>query len=335
MVSLIYTQLSLKFKINDVLNLLTNGNKNSHDNITYSVLNAPEIHIDLNIDGILLDTPERELFGNNSHEYIIERFKQYPDSLIDSINSVSRMKFKNLVKDIFFSTEIIKSKDKTYITEKISKDIYQTDYDFKKALYTAFLKIGVYTDVIKKEYTKDYDYIKQSMNDIKLNTTRYSYFMESAFLSTFNMEMLLYIDLKYQKNLITLEEKRANLEKYCSYLYKYKSTKYYTSPIDELNIKTSGTDLFRSMESSYFNLVVPYQKYFNTVDPGYYCYSFALSPLEKQPSGHINFTTLDDITVNIISNDKVKKEPYILKTLVREYQIVRIMSGMGALAWMD
>lgn len=335
MISLIYTQLSLKFKINDVLNLLTNGNKNSLDNITYSVLNVPEIHIDLNIDGILLDTPERELFGNNSHEYIIERFKQYPDSLIDSKNSVSRMKFKNLVKDVFFSTEIIKSKDKTYITEKVKKDIYQIDYDYKKALYTAFLQIGVYTDVIKKEYTKDYDYIKQSMNDIKLNTTRYSYFMESAFLSTFNMEMLLYIDLKYQQFLTTLEEKRANLEKYCSYLYKYKVTKYYTSPIDELNIKTSGTDLFRSMESSYFNLVVPYQKYFNTVDPGYYCYSFALSPLEKQPSGHINFTTLDDITVNIISNEKVKKEPYILKTMVREYQIVRIMSGMGALAWMD
>ena len=89
------------------------------------------------------------------------------------------------------------------------------------------------------------------------------------------------------------------------------------------------------MDSRYFNLVVPYQKYFNSVEQGYYAYSFALFPNDNQPSGHINFSTLDDIVINTTNNSQVINDPFILKTTVREYQILRIMSGMGALAWIN
>ena len=105
--------------------------------------------------------------------------------------------------------------------------------------------------------------------------------------------------------------------------------------MNELNIKTSGTDLFRSMDVNYLNAVIPFKKYLTSADYGYYAYSFALNPTEKQPSGHINFTTLNDVTVNTINKENVKKDPYMLKTVVREYQIIRIMSGMGALAWLN
>ena len=43
----------------------------------YTIISEPEINIQVNIDGIILDTFERDMFGNNKHEYLIERFKIY------------------------------------------------------------------------------------------------------------------------------------------------------------------------------------------------------------------------------------------------------------------
>jgi hypothetical protein len=44
---------------------------------------------------------------------------------------------------------------------------------------------------------------------------------------------------------------------------------------------------------------------------------------------------LDDVVINTVNDSRAKTDPFLLKTSVREYQILRIMSGMGALAWMD
>jgi hypothetical protein len=159
--------------------------------------------------------------------------------------------------------------------------------------------------------------------------------MQSVILSKQNMEFVLYMDGKYQASIIDLSAKRQNLELYFSFIYENVIHKTEISPITTLNIQTAGIDLFRPMDSTYFNLVVPYQKYLNSVDLGYYGYCFALYPNEKQPSGHVNFSTLDDIVIKTTNNSQVVNDPFILKTSVREYQILRIMSGMGALSWID
>ena len=49
----------------------------------------------------------------------------------------------------------------------------------------------------------------------------------------------------------------------------------------------------------------------------------------------LRFSKLDDIVINTVNNAAVVNDPFILKTTVREYQILRIMSGMGALAFSD
>jgi hypothetical protein len=61
LICLNYTLVSLKFKISNLKSLLTNTNYVFDGNI-------PEINIQTSIDGILLDTIERELFGNTQHE---------------------------------------------------------------------------------------------------------------------------------------------------------------------------------------------------------------------------------------------------------------------------
>jgi hypothetical protein len=57
--------------------------------------------------------------------------------------------------------------------------------------------------------------------------------------------------------------------------------------------------------------------------------------LVKQPSGHLNFSVLDNIVVNSTNNSLVVNKPVILKTIVKEYQIIRMMSGLASLVWTD
>jgi len=330
LICLTYTLISLRFKISDLSELLTN--------INFTIPHTPDINIQVNIDGIILDTIERELFGNLQHEYMIERFKSYPDSLVASVKSVSRMKFKNMVKDIFFITEIISTKEPTYINYTYKQDYYSAYYKNKRALYDEFLITGVYSTKIGKENSVDFDIIKKAISDVKLNAERVVYFNQSAILSLYwivDMEFVLFLDGKYQAKFSTLEARRANLELYFGKLYNPIKKANYISPISTLNIQSSGTDLFVALPSNYFNLIVPYERYKTSVDPGFYAYSFSLYPLEKQPSGHVNFTMLDDVVINTVNDSRVTTDPFILKTVVREYQILRIMSGMGALAWGD
>ena len=46
-----------------------------------------------------------------------------------------------------------------------------------------------------------------------------------------------------------------------------------------MNIQSNGSDLFTPIDIKYFSKIVPYQKFFTSVDDGFYGYTFALYPL--------------------------------------------------------
>ena len=145
--------------------------------------------------------------------------------------------------------------------------------------------------------------------------------------------MTIYLDEKYKKNLLNLNKKKYNLELYYTKIYNYKEIKTPIPIIESMVIKANGKDLFKEINHTYFNKIIPYQKYLNSVDMGYHVYSFSLNPLDNQPSGHLNFNLFDNIVFDIDSNDLVNQEPYNLKVIVKEYQVLRIMSGLCSLAW--
>jgi hypothetical protein len=102
-----------------------------------------------------------------------------------------------------------------------------------------------------------------------------------------------------------------------------------------MTFKADGTDLFSSRDYRYFSDVVPYNKFKNNLPTGFYTYTFSLYPLEDQNSGHLNFTNFNDIVLKVESNDLVETNPYILHTTIKEYNIIRIMSGIGSAAWIN
>ena len=62
---------------------------------------------------------------------------------------------------------------------------------------------------------------------------------------------------------------------------------------------------------------------------GQYIYTFSLNPLDPQFSGHLNYTNFNDSSI-IITSDKNIFEPYNIQIIIKEYNILKIVSGIGS-----
>jgi len=64
-------------------------------------------------------------------------------------------------------------------------------------------------------------------------------------------------------------------------------------------------------------------------------YSFAVRPEEHQPSGSCNFSRIDNATLQLIVTSATVSDTNTAKVRVyaTNYNVLRIMSGMGGLAY--
>jgi hypothetical protein len=96
------------------------------------------------------------------------------------------------------------------------------------------------------------------------------------------------------------------------------------------NIQLNGHDRFSSREPSYFQLVQPYQHHTRIpVNQDISVYSFSLQPEEHQPSGTCNMSRIDNATLyleNAFNGNTIK-------VFAINYNVLRVMSGMGGLAY--
>jgi hypothetical protein len=108
---------------------------------------------------------------------------------------------------------------------------------------------------------------------------------------------------------------------------------YYNSvnPVMQAKIMLNGNDRFSQRKGDYFSLVQPYQHHENTPDDfhkGINVYSFALKPEEHQPSGTLNMSRIDTAVLSLSS--KIEGSIHIYAV---NYNVLRILSGMGGLAY--
>jgi len=100
-------------------------------------------------------------------------------------------------------------------------------------------------------------------------------------------------------------------------------------------IQLNGHDRFTEREGHYFRCVQTYQHHSGghrqnpgQEEGGFYVYSFALKPEEHQPSGTCNFSRIDNAVLNYTAVSEGKFRAYAIN-----YNVLRIMSGMGGLAY--
>jgi hypothetical protein len=127
---------------------------------------------------------------------------------------------------------------------------------------------------------------------------------------------------------------------------------YDSSAVYEQSLQINGQDRLDKRYGDYFNKVQVYQHHTGVAgsvqsqlalpisQPGIYVYSFALRPEEHQPSGTCNFSRIDtatlvmalsgDITVNA---ENATDDSWDVRVYAVNYNILRVMSGMGGLAY--
>ena len=104
-----------------------------------------------------------------------------------------------------------------------------------------------------------------------------------------------------------------------------------TNPVTSAKIMLNGNDRFATRKGDYFSLVQPYQHHENTPDKfhqGINVYSFALKPEEHQPSGTLNMSRIDTAVLSLSSSITG-----VISIYAVNYNVLRILSGMGGLAY--
>jgi hypothetical protein len=138
----------------------------------------------------------------------------------------------------------------------------------------------------------------------------------------------------------------------------------YDALIHDCSLQLNGQDRVPSLPGTYYAAVQPYQHHSGrglvdgeVLDPnaastfnpapdtdtrkmagGVYMYSFAIKPEEHQPSGTCNFSRIDTATLvfSVDGKKKVSNEDVFnadIRVYALNYNILRVMSGMGGLAY--
>ncbi len=107
------------------------------------------------------------------------------------------------------------------------------------------------------------------------------------------------------------------------------------NPVVTAKLQLNGQDRFSEREGTYFSWVQPYQAHTRCPDEGINVYSFALRPEEHQPSGTCNFSRIDNATLQLVLSNATVEGTKTAKVRVyaTNYNVLRIMSGMGGLAY--
>ena len=98
-------------------------------------------------------------------------------------------------------------------------------------------------------------------------------------------------------------------------------------------LQLNGHDRFRARDGSYFRNVQRYEHHTGAGSlANLNMYSFALKPEEHQPSGTCNFSRIDNAVLNVKQSGTTALNT-TLKVYAMNYNVLRIMSGMGGLAY--
>jgi len=121
-----------------------------------------------------------------------------------------------------------------------------------------------------------------------------------------------------------------------------------TAPTGNAKLQLNGHDRFSEQAHDYFHVVQPYEcglghsTTLKTDDRTWVAaaaaaatsnvsmYSFCLKPAEHQPSGTCNFSRIDNAVLNLGTADYSTNGAYVF---AMNYNVLRIMSGMGGLAY--
>ena len=267
----------------------------------------------LYVDYVFLDTDERRRMAQNPHEYLIEQLQFTGDESIGSSSNKIKLNFNHPCKELVWVVqpdENVKYCD-SYGTSKATQEVYGAQpfnyTDDLDALPNTMLAFGT-SDTLGSggEFLQSNDNL---FHDWQATQASGDTDNDGVYVS--------------DAGSFVLGESALNM--HC----------WGENPVVTAKLQLNGQDRFSEREGTYFDLVQPYQSHTRSPDTGINVYSFALRPEEHQPSGTCNFSRIDNATLQlVVSNATVKGDATAkVRVYATNYNVLRVMSGMGGLAY--
>jgi hypothetical protein len=292
----------------------------------------------LYVDYIFLDTDERRRMAQNPHEYLIEQLQFTGDESVGSSSNKIKLNFNHPVKELIWVVQPDQNVD--YCS---SLDCDQLLYrllgaqpfnytDAVDALPNAIHAFGgpeavdEYIDASGLFYDAGAVNVEPGPNSEWWTASPHGLpYNEVPFggTNTFNPNHQYMNSAVSDAGTFVLAE--TSLPMHC----------WGQNPVVTAKLQLNGQDRFSEREGTYFDLVQPYQHHTRTPDTGINVYSFALRPEEHQPSGSCNFSRIDNATLQLVLSNATVEGTKTAKVRVyaTNYNVLRIMSGMGGLAY--
>jgi hypothetical protein len=105
------------------------------------------------------------------------------------------------------------------------------------------------------------------------------------------------------------------------------------SLIKKILLKLNGFNRETDYDKNFYTNIQSLQHHKSTAPNGLFLYSFALYPMDSQPSGACNFSKIDDISIDITVEPISYNKPAKIKIYAFTYNVFRIINGVGGLAF--
>jgi hypothetical protein len=263
--------------------------------VTPSSLAAASLYVDY----CYLDTEERRRFAQQSHEYLIEQVQYTGAESITSSSNKIQLNFNHPVKELVWVVQRDSFVDCSTGGSANAQYYGQQPFNYSDDWDMSVPLLGNLTD--------------QQNQSVNLNIDT-----QPVFNGTVNN------NLGAESNYI-LAKLLVDADVRCDG----------KNPVEVAKLQLNGQDRFTEREGSYFDRVQPYQHHCRTPSTGINAYSFALRPEEHQPSGTCNFSRIDKATLQLtVSVNTVQGgNTAQVRVYALNYNVLRVMSGMGGLAY--
>ena len=287
----------------------------------------------LYVDYVFLDTDERRRMAQNPHEYLIEQLQFTGDESVGSSSNKIKLNFNHPCKELIWVVQPDNNVDYCSSLEcgqPLNKVLGAQPFNYTDAIDVLPNAIHAFggPDAIAET---SQSYINDNMfNDagaVDLTGASGEYWSEANGQYT-NPNFAPDGDEFMNSGVSdagTFVLSETSIDMHC----------WGENPVVTGKLQLNGQDRFSEREGTYFDLVQPYQHHTRNPDTGINVYSFALRPEEHQPSGSCNFSRIDNATLQLVLSNATVQGTRTAKVRVyaTNYNVLRVMSGMGGLAY--
>jgi hypothetical protein len=277
-----------------------------------ALYNLSMVAASLYIDYVFLDTDERRRMAQNPHEYLIQQLQFTGDESIGSSSNKIKLNFNHPCKEL------------VWVVQPDANVDYCNSFLVGEPQYNL---LGAqpfnYTDALDA-LPNDYHAFSTSAGMTEFITlTDADDTMSGQFAQAPGAAQAAATSSVGDASTFVLAE--TALDMHC----------WGSNPVVVAKLQLNGQDRFSEREGTYFDVVQPYEYHSHSPDTGINVYSFSLKPEEHQPSGTCNFSRIDNATLQMVVSNETVKETRTAKVRVyaTNYNVLRVMSGMGGLAY--